>query len=284
MTPFVAPVIASGAITQTVSDTLCQDIGGEIIHRQDDLLVVGTGLSLSRERLTSLRQALGIDVNQLPVSFEAGRLGLVLSDMDSTFINIECVDEIADFAGIKPQVAKITEAAMRGEIDFKTSLTRRVGLLAGLDTSALEKVYRERLRLNPGAAELVNGLRNDGIPFALVSGGFTFFTERLKQKYRLDFTRSNTLEIIDNKLTGKLLGDIVDGEAKAAYLEELCRTLGIECSQTVVMGDGANDLLMMKKSGLSVAYRAKPVVQAQATVVLSYSPLNTLLSLFEYSR
>ncbi len=199
--------------------------------------------------------------------------------MDSTFIAIECIDEIADFANIKPQISAITESAMRGDIDFETSLKKRVGLLANLDTNALERVYKERLKLNPGAANLVKGLHENSIPFALVSGGFTYFTEKLKAEYQLDFIKANTLEVIDNKLSGKVLGEIVDAQTKANYLEELCQTLGIQTNQVICMGDGANDLLMMEKAGLSVGYCAKPVVQEKADIVINYSRLDLVINL-----
>jgi len=234
---------------------------------------------LPKDRLTALRQRLDVDINQLPESFDPNALGLVISDMDSTFIAIECIDEIADFANIKPQISKITESAMRGDINFATSLKQRVALLAGLDTNALERVYNERLQLNPGAADLVKGLHNKSIPFALVSGGFTFFTEKLKAQYALDFTKANTLEIIDNTLNGKVLGQVVGSQTKADYLDELCQTLNITPKQTIAMGDGANDLLMMEKAGLSVGYYAKPVVQEKADIVLNYSGLNLILEL-----
>lgn len=271
------PIIVSGDIHDSLSNALGEY--GEIEIRGENLLLINSRHFLPKDELIALRSTHRVDINQLPKSFDPGEVGLVISDMDSTFISIECIDEIADFANIKTQISAITEAAMRGEIDFETSLTRRVGLLAGLDTSALEKVYRERVKLNPGAAKLVEGLHQQRIPFALVSGGFTFFTERLKDKYRLDFTKSNTLEIVDDKLTGNILGGIVGAQAKADYLEELCQTLAIAPHQTIAMGDGANDLLMMEKAGLSVGYRAKPVIQEKADIVINYSGLDLVLEL-----
>ncbi|MCI0507616.1 MAG: phosphoserine phosphatase SerB, partial [Gammaproteobacteria bacterium] len=186
-------------------------------------------------------------------------------------------DEIADFLGIKDQVAKITESAMRGEIDFNTSLQQRVGLLKNLDYNVLEKVYNERLQLNPGAEKLIAGLRSAGIKTALVSGGFRFFTDRLQKRLNLDFTLSNILEVNEGHLTGRVLGNIVNGEVKANFLSELAGQLNIDLNRTIAVGDGANDLLMLGRAGLGVAYRAKPKVQQQADAVLNHSSLDAIL-------
>ena len=231
------------------------------------------------EALRTLREELPCDINPLPEGFDPAQVRLLVTDMDSTLINIECIDEIADFIGKKPQVAAITEAAMRGELNFEQSLTRRVALLAGLDASALDHVYRERLRPNPGAEQMIAGLRARGIKIGLVSGGFTYFTERLKTRLGLDYARANTLEIVDGKITGRVLGKIVGAEGKRDFLLELCQTLGITPQQTVAMGDGANDLLMMGAAGLSVAYHAKPKVQAQAHAALNHCGLDGVLAL-----
>jgi phosphoserine phosphatase len=207
--------------------------------------------------------------------------GLVAMDMDSTLITIECIDEIADFCGLKAEVAAITEASMRGEIkDFNESLTRRVALLKGLDASALERVYEERLRLSPGAEQMLAGAKAAGLKTLLVSGGFTFFTEKLKTRLGLDFTRANTLEIVDGKLTGQVTGEIVNAEVKARTLREACAEIGIEPSRAIAMGDGSNDLKMMAEAGLSVAFRAKPVVREAASVAFNHVGLDGLLRLF----
>lgn len=216
---------------------------------------------------------------------EAGRrltdFGLVAMDMDSTLITIECIDEIADFCGLKAEVAAITEASMRGEIkDFNESLTRRVALLKGLDASALEKVYEERLQLSPGAEKMLAGAKAAGMKTLLVSGGFTFFTDKLQARLGLDFTRANTLEIIDGKLTGRVLGEIVNADVKARTLREACDKLGIEPIRAIAMGDGSNDLKMMAAAGLSVAFRAKPVVREAASVAFNHVGLDGLLQLF----
>jgi phosphoserine phosphatase len=199
--------------------------------------------------------------------------------MDSTLITIECIDEIADMQGLKPQVAEITEAAMRGELEFQESLTRRVALLKGLDATALQRVYDERLQLSLGADKMLKTIQAAGLKTLLVSGGFTFFTDRMKTRLNLDYTHSNVLEIENGKLTGKVTGTIVDAEEKQRTVERVCAEMGISPKQAIVMGDGANDLKMMKISGLSVAFRAKPVVREQADVALNFTGLDGVLNL-----
>jgi phosphoserine phosphatase len=227
--------------------------------------------------LQSLRAQTALDINILPDAFDPNDIKLVISDMDSTLISIECIDEIADFAGIKPQIAEITEAAMRGELDFEQSLTQRVGLLKGLDQSALQKVYDERLTLNPGAEDLLRHLRKQAIEFALVSGGFTFFTQRLQQRLGFAYARANELAIENGVLQGSVLGKIIGAEAKQHFLEELCQHKGIRPHQTIALGDGANDLKMMGIAGLSVAYHAKPKVQEQTHTQLNQRGLEAIL-------
>ena len=209
---------------------------------------------------------------------------LIAFDMDSTLINIECVDEIADAAGRKAEVAAITEAAMRGEIaDYKDSLRRRVALLKGVPVSALQEVYEHRLRLNPGAQILVQACQRAGLKTLLVSGGFTFFTDRIRALLKIDFARSNVLGVEGGLLTGSLVdqawGDICDGEEKRRMLLDTCAQLGVEPRQAIAMGDGANDLPMMGVAGLSVAYHAKPAVRAQAMVAINDGGLDRLLAL-----
>lgn len=194
---------------------------------------------------------------------------LVAFDMDSTLINIECVDEIARAAGRYDEVAAITEAAMRGEIaDYKESLRRRVALLAGVPLAALEQVYAERLRLNPGVEAFVAACRAAGLKTLLISGGFTFFSERVRQRLKLDFARANTLGVAAGRLTGTVMqrpwGDIVDGAEKRRVLLEVAELMGIETTQTIAVGDGANDLPMMQAAGLSIAFHPKPAVREQA--------------------
>ena len=215
---------------------------------------------------------------------------LIAFDMDSTLINIECVDEIADAVGRKVEVAAITEATMRGEIaDFKESLRRRVALLKGVTLADMEVVYRERLQLNPGAAELVAACKAAGLKVLLVSGGFTFFSDRVRDRLGIDFTRANVLEVVNGELTGRLSdqpwGDSCDGAEKRRMLLQTCEQLGITPKQAIAMGDGANDLPMMtacsEAGGLSVAYQAKPLVREQAMVAINRGGLDQLLALME---
>jgi phosphoserine phosphatase len=221
-----------------------------------------------------------LDFAYAPKEQRLSDYGLVVMDMDSTLITIECIDEIADMLGIKPEVAAITASAMRGEIDFAESLTRRVALLKGLEESALQQVYDMRLRLSPGAELMLNKMKAKGIKSLLVSGGFTFFTDRLKSRLNLDFAASNTLEIIDGKLTGKILSSILDAQAKADWLIKISAELDLKTQQVIAIGDGANDLKMLSKAGISIAYHAKPVVQQQSTYALNYTGLDGVLNLF----
>lgn len=207
-------------------------------------------------------------------------IGLAVMDMDSTLISIECIDEIADMCGFKPQVAKITESAMLGEIEFAESLRLRVKLLVGLDESALQRVVDERMKLNPGALEWIACCKEHGIKTMLVSGGFDFFAERVQAMTGLDYIRSNSLEIIHGKLTGNVLGNIVDAQAKADFLVQVGQELGLKQDQIIAIGDGANDLKMMSAAGAGIAYHAKPIVQQQASYSLNYTDLSGLIHLF----
>ena len=221
-----------------------------------------------------------LDFAWLPERRRFADLKLLAMDMDSTLITIECIDELGDMAGKKAEVAAVTAQAMRGEIEYRESLRRRVAVLAGLDQKVLERVFVERLRLTPGAETLIAACRKQGVKLLLVSGGFTYFVERLKASLGFDFSISNVLEVESHRLTGRLIGPIVDADAKAAKFREVMKVLHAEKSQTVAIGDGANDLKMMAEAGLSVAFRAKPVVRAQASCALNYSGLDGVLNLF----
>ena len=222
----------------------------------------------------------GCDAAFVPGDRRLNQVRLVAMDMDSTLITIECIDEIADMQGIKPEVALITAAAMRGEIEFAESLRRRVSLLAGLPVAALERVYDERLRLSPGAERMLTGFAAVGARTALLSGGFTFFTDRLKARLNLDYTMSNTLDIVDGKLTGGIAGPIVDAAVKAAALRRLKLEHAGSEGLAVAIGDGANDLPMFAEADVAVAYRAKPVVRAKATHAIEHCGLDGVLNLF----
>jgi len=220
-----------------------------------------------------------LDHAYVPSDIRLSDFKLLAMDMDSTLVTIETIDEIADYCGRKSQVAAITEAAMRGEItDYSDSLRRRVALLEGLDVAALERVYEERMRLSPGAERLVHAAHDAGLRTLLVSGGFTFFTERLRTRLGLSFAHSNTLGINNGRLTGEVAGEIVDAAVKARTVLDTCVQIGAEPRHAIAMGDGANDLNMMRAVGLSVAYRAKPVVRAQATMAFDYCGLDGLLA------
>ncbi len=202
---------------------------------------------------------------------------LLAMDMDSTLITIECIDEIADYCGKKDQVSAITEAAMRGEItDYDLSLRLRVALLKGLSVKALEAVYHDRLRLSRGANQLIKTAKQNGLKTLLVSGGFNYFTQRVQQQLGLDFVRSNELEIVDGKLTGDLVGDIVNAQTKAIEVKARCAQLGVPSTKTIAIGDGANDMKMMAVSGFSVAYHAKPVLHSRTSAAIHYGGLETL--------
>ena len=203
---------------------------------------------------------------------------LVSFDMDSTLIQAECIDEIAKEAGVGEQVAAVTERAMRGELDFTQSLRERVAQLAGLDESVLEQVYR-RIELMPGAEALCAALREQGIHMAILSGGFTFFAERFAERLGIDHLAANELEIVEGKLTGRVVGDIVDAQAKATHLQARAQYLGVPMDQTAAIGDGANDLKVMQAAGLGIAFCAKPIVQEQADAAIAEPDLMRALPL-----
>ena len=223
----------------------------------------------------------GLDINL--VSTVKRRKKLLLADMDSTIINVECLDELADMAGLKPQIAAITERAMRGELEFEAALKERVGMLKGLKLDALERTYAERVRLNPGAKSLLATMRAHGAHTMLVSGGFGYFTQRVAEAAGFHAERGNTLLDDGTHLTGEVSTPILGREAKVKALEEAVENLKIEFAETLAVGDGANDLAMIQKAGLGVAYHAKPVVAAGADAAIQYNDLTALLYLQGYS-
>jgi phosphoserine phosphatase len=206
--------------------------------------------------------------------------GLVAMDMDSTLLAIESIDEVADMNGIKPQVAEITQRTMRGEIVFEESLRQRTALLRGLNESALEDVYNQRVRLNPGGEKMLRQMKKAGVRTMVISGGFTFFTDRIKTQLGFDYTAANTLEIVDGKLTGSVLGKIIGAEGKAEALIKVRHELGLRKDQVIAIGDGANDLKMLAEAGVGIAYHAKPIVQANATYALNHVGLDGVVNLF----
>ncbi len=206
--------------------------------------------------------------------------GLMAMDMDSTLLAIESIDEIADMHGVKPQVSEITLRTMRGEIVFAESLRQRTALLEGLDQDALQHVYDERVRLSPGAEKMLQRMKSAGLRTMVISGGFTFFTDRIKTKLEFDYAAANTLEIVDGKLSGKVLGEIIGAQGKADLLKRVREELGLKREQIIAIGDGANDLKMLEEAGVSIAYHAKPIVQKKATYAINHVGLDGVVNLF----
>jgi phosphoserine phosphatase len=257
-------------------------------------LAVWDEVSLQPAEVDALAQDLRVDAALVPASAALGDYRLLAFDMDSTLITIECIDEIAAYAGCRAEVAAITEAAMRGEItDYDESLRRRVALLAGLDFNILARVFDDRLQLSPGALELLAAARRQGLKTLLVSGGFTYFTDRLKAELGLDWAYANTLEVVAGKLTGRVSGStaagagggpvgaspIMNAEGKAQAMLRTCGLIGCQPAQAIALGDGANDLKMMALAGVSVAYHAKPIVRVQTTYAINHCGLDAILNL-----
>ncbi|MGE0311557.1 MAG: phosphoserine phosphatase SerB [Lautropia sp.] len=257
---------------------------GRMPDRRAADLATWDGLSPGSPTIARVRElgaALGVDADLVAADLRLEDFRLIAFDMDSTLITVECIDEIADFAGRRAEVSAITEATMRGEIaDFAESLRRRVACLRGVPATALQSVLDDRVRLTPGAGTLIARAKAAGLATLLVSGGFTFFTDALRERLGLDHARANRLEIVDGTLSGRVVGPVVDAAFKHDELLRRCAALGIGPTQAIVVGDGANDLRMMSIAGLSVAWRAKPVVRAQAHVALGSGGLDALLNLF----
>ncbi len=242
-----------------------------------DLPVAGSSALTVARRIA---EGAALDINL--VATEKRRKKLLVADMDSTIITVECLDELADMAGLKPQIAAITERAMRGELEFETALKERVGMLKGLHLSALEKTYAERVRLNPGAKSLLATMRAGGAHTMLVSGGFGYFTQRVAQAAGFHVERGNTLLDDGEYLTGEVATPILGRQAKLEALEEATRHLKIDFAETMAVGDGANDLAMIQRAGLGVAYHAKPVVAEAAGAAINHNDLTALLYLQGY--
>ncbi|HXE40408.1 MAG TPA: phosphoserine phosphatase SerB [Azonexus sp.] len=276
-------IIQGGALPTFLLERIVAATGASAVEPRPPQVVRLTGATRTPEfeALIPLLEAEKLDWAFVQGNKKLSDFGLICFDMDSTLITIECIDELADFAGKKAEVSAVTEAAMRGEIDYRESLRRRLALLAGLDARVLARVYGERLLLSAGARELLAAAQNAGLRTAILSGGFTYFTERLRIELGFDFATSNELEISGGKLTGRVVGDIVDASAKAHHLARLTDELGLHKAQVIACGDGANDLLMMAEAGLSVAFRAKPATRAKADVAINFGGLDSLLNLFD---
>ena len=275
-----SPALASDLIEQAAA--LSEASGVQRISTTAARLLAVDASPASRTELSAWGERVSVDTAYIPAGSRLTDCKVLAMDMDSTLINIECIDEIAAFGGVKEQVASITEAAMRGEIkDFSDSLTRRVAFLKGLSVDVLQAVYDQKLRLNPGAEQLISTAHQAGIKVLLVSGGFTFFTEKLKVRLSLDAAHANVLGHDNGLLTGKVNGKILDAQGKADTLSAFAQACGAQANQIIAIGDGANDLKMLGLAGYSVAYRAKPVVRAQANYALNIAGLDGVLNWFE---
>ena len=276
-------IIQGGALPTFLLDRIFAATGASTVEPRPPQVVrlLGATRTPAFDELIPLIEAEKLDWAFVPAGKKLSDFGLICFDMDSTLITIECIDELADFAGKKAEVSAVTEAAMRGEIDYRESLRRRLALMAGLDARVLARVYGERLLLSDGARELLEACQNAGLRTAILSGGFTYFTERLRIELGLDFATSNELEIVGGKLSGRVVGDIVDASAKAHHLLRLRDELGLSKEQVIACGDGANDLLMLAEAGLAVAFRAKPATRAKADVAINFGGLDALLNLFD---
>ncbi|NQW85589.1 MAG: phosphoserine phosphatase SerB [Alcaligenaceae bacterium] len=275
-----SPALASDLIEQAAA--LSEASGVQRLSTTAARLLQVNASSAARAELLAWGESRSVDTAFIATGSRLADCKILAMDMDSTLINIECIDEIAAFGGVKEQVASITEAAMRGEIkDFSDSLTRRVAFLKGLPLEVLQQVYDQKLKLNPGAEQLVNTAQQAGLKVLLVSGGFTFFTEKLKARLKLDAAHANVLAHEQGVLTGKVNGQILDAQGKADTLKAFAQSLGAQAQQIIAIGDGANDLKMLGLAGYSVAYRAKPVVRAQASHALNFAGLDGVLNWFE---
>ena len=276
-------IIQSSSLPTFLLERIVAATGASAVEPRPPQVVCLRGATRTAEfdALIPLIEAEHLDWAFVDANKKLADFGLICFDMDSTLITIECIDELADFAGKKAEVSAVTEAAMRGEIDYCESLRRRLSLMAGLDARVLAKVFGERLLLSPGTRELLAAAQEAGLRTAILSGGFTYFTERLRIELGFDFATSNELEISGGKLTGRVVGEIVDAAVKARHLVRLTDDLGLRKEQVIAIGDGANDLQMMAAAGLSVAYRAKPATRAKADVAINFGGLDALLNLFD---
>lgn len=237
----------------------------------------------SNFEIENLRSHHSVDLNIFDQGFDYDNIKLMVSDMDSTLISIETIDEVARQVGLSNEVSFITEEAMQGQLDFSESFKKRLSILKGVGTESFNEVYKNKMELNPGASELVKFLKSIKIKTALVSGGINFFAEKVTDVLGIDTYRANDVEIKNEALTGKVLGKVVDAKAKANYIEELCNYYGLSPKQVIAIGDGANDLEMMKVAGLSVAYHGKPILKKSCNIQINFGGLDSLIDFFDKS-
>lgn len=260
-----------------IAEKLTRSLKGDLEKRKNHFRI-HTNFNFTIEKL---RLENTVDINLYQKRFNFADIKLVVSDMDSTLITIETIDEIAKASGMSSEVALITEQAMQGRLDFTESFKKRVSILKGVNTSAFESVYNNSLKLSPGAKELINFFKSTGIKSAIISGGLSYFAERLHNSLGVDTYRANNVEVANNSLTGAVEGKIIDANEKANYINELCALYQLKREQVIAIGDGANDLEMMKIAGVSVAYHAKPLLQKNCDVIINYGGLDSVIDFFE---
>ena len=255
------------------------NINGELEARKSHYRVH----TKSNFEIENLRSHHSVDLNIFDQGFDYDNIKLMVSDMDSTLISIETIDEVARQVGLSNEVSFITEETMQGQLDFSESFKKRLSILKGVSTESFNEVYKNKMELNPGASELVKFLKSIKIKTALVSGGINFFAEKVSDVLGIDTYRANDVEIKNEALTGKVIGAVVDAKAKANYIEELCNYYGLSPKQVIAIGDGANDLEMMKVAGLSVAYQGKPILKKSCNIQINFGGLDSLIDFFDKS-
>ena len=264
---------------QKIAEKLALILDGEIETKKNHLRI-----HISRNfDIHYLRASFNVDLNIFNNDFDYRQIKLMVSDMDSTLISIETIDEVAREVGLSQEISLITEKAMQGHLDFSESFKKRLSILKGVRTESFNAVYENKLKLNSGASELVNFFKSTNVKTALVSGGINYFAEKVKDQLGIDTYRANDVEINNETLTGKVFGNIVDAKAKAKYIEELCVLYELKPNQVIAIGDGANDLEMMKLAGLSVAFHGKPILKKNCDIQINYGGLNSLIDFFDQS-
>ena len=264
---------------QKIAEKLALILDGEIETKKNHLRI-----HITRNfDIHYLRASFNVDLNIFNNDFDYRQIKLMVSDMDSTLISIETIDEVAREVGLSQEISLITEKAMQGHLDFSESFKKRLSILKGVRTESFNAVYENKLKLNSGASELVNFFKSTNVKTALVSGGINYFAEKVKDQLGIDTYRANDVEINNETLTGKVFGNIVDAKAKAKYIEELCVLYELKPNQVIAIGDGANDLEMMKLAGLSVAFHGKPILKKNCDIQINYGGLNSLIDFFDQS-